>query len=106
MPRRSINDEPKEREPEVVEDHRLAALERALDRHAELIKEQNRILGDWKMRLKAGLFQGLGTAVGATILFAILLWILGWLAAIGPLKPVVDTLTDRVNANQSSHPPQ
>ena len=54
----------------------------------------------YKMSFLKGMIAGFGGVIGATIVVALLLWILSIFSNIEIIKPAVDTLKDTLDQNQ------
>lgn len=70
---------------------RLAA---ALNRNNELLLKRIQVMEDWKLPLRNGILAGIGSAIGATLIISILVWLMKPFQAIEPLKPALERLTD------------
>lgn len=73
-------------------------LKRGNDLTAELVRLQK----DWKLALRQGMLTGLGSAVGATILFSILLWIFQPLKKLEVIRPTLDRIAHELESRPSS----
>jgi hypothetical protein len=67
-----------------------------LIRELQLLRRELRIANAFRYKFLGGLTTGLGTVLGATLLVAILIFILSQLATIEVIKPFIETITDIV----------
>jgi hypothetical protein len=58
-----------------------------------IIERQVAIQKDWRLPLRNGVLQGLGAAVGATLVISLVLWALKPLERIDALKPVLERIS-------------
>lgn len=68
------------------------ALAEELRRNNELLALLARNQTNWKLQLRQGLITGFGTAIGATVLISLLLWIIQPLKQLEVLKPTLDRI--------------
>lgn len=81
------NDSENQAESELVQE---------LRRNSDLTAELIRVHKDWRISLRNGLAAGLGTAIGATVLVSLLVWMLQPFQRLDVLKPSLDRLTQEL----------
>ncbi|MBX3096244.1 MAG: hypothetical protein KF812_05225 [Fimbriimonadaceae bacterium] len=64
----------------------------ALEKHQVVLERSIAENSNWKMRLRLGIFQGLGTVLGATVVVSITIWLLGLATQWDPVKPVAERI--------------
>ncbi len=74
-------------------------LQQSIDR---LTKKVDQLIARWSpwRHLVNGMMSGIGAAVGATIVIAIIVWLLHGLAQVDILKPAVDTVLPYIEQSQ------
>lgn len=68
----------------------------ALIHELQLLRRELRIANAFRYKFLGGLLTGLGTVLGATLLVAIVIFILSQLATIEIIKPFIENITDIV----------
>ena len=59
---------------------------------------------DWKISLRNGLLAGLGTAIGATLLVSVLVWVLQPFKQLDGLKPTLDNISRQLERGDRLSP--
>ncbi len=70
----------------------LEELRRANDLMERLVKNHQ----DWKIIIRNGLLAGLGTAIGATLLVSLLVWIIQPLGRLESFRPVLEEISNKL----------
>ncbi len=75
--------------------------EQSLIKELHLLRQELRIANSWKQRLLWAVIAGFGTVMGATVVVAVVLFILAQLASIELIRPFVEWVVHIVeNANR------
>ncbi|MBP6085137.1 hypothetical protein KA517_02775 [Candidatus Gracilibacteria bacterium] len=70
--------------------------EEVLAHEIRLLRKELRLLNSWPRKLFSALLVGFGTVMGATVVVALVIFILTQLASIEFLKPLVEKVVDIV----------
>lgn len=88
-----------------MNDEQEKSLQESIDHLSSRIDRQNELLGlflqnqrSFKSRLAAGLWTGLGTVLGATVLVSVLILALKPLSKIDWISPIVDRVIDALES--------
>lgn len=83
-------------EPKAEETEAIRELVTALREHQVVLKDAIAANADWRVRLRLGVFQGLGTVLGATVVVSLAVWLLGLATQWDPVKPVAERIIEEL----------
>lgn len=76
------------------------AQEAVLTRELHLLRKELHLANSWKHKLLFGILTGFGTVMGATVVVALVLYILAQLATIEFFRPVVEWVVQIVQSSR------